>query len=152
MKKNSLIITIIIAIVVGGLAFWGGIQYQKSRFSSSFGSGGRPVVGLNRLSGNQDESNSSRAFLPVSGKVISVEEETITIETQDVGTKIVALSDSTQISKTIQGSLADLKAGEQIMVVGLEDASGVIVAQNVSVGENRAFLGRPENSESGSLD
>jgi hypothetical protein len=104
------------------------------------------------LSGNQDESNSSRAFLPVSGKVISVEEETITIETQDVGTKIVALSDSTQISKTIQGSLADLKAGEQIMVVGLEDASGVIVAQNVSVGENRAFLGRPENSESGSLD
>ncbi|MDD5073939.1 MAG: hypothetical protein PHR64_03015 [Candidatus Shapirobacteria bacterium] len=142
MKKNSLILIIVVAIGIGGLAFWGGVQYQKKQV-------GNPQFGQfsDRVREMPVRNGASGLGQVINGQIISAEDETITLKTQEGNTKIVIYANSTLINKTSQGSFEDLKVGEQIMVVGSEDASGMITAQNISIGENRAFLGRPENPE-----
>ena len=132
MKKNNLILVIVIAVVVGGLAFWGGAQYQKRQIGN-FRSD-QPVNIRGQLK-EMPERNGTQLGRAVNGEIISVEDETITIKTQEDDTRIVIFSDSTRINKTNEGSIADLQIGEQVMVVGAEDTSGAVTAQNISIGE-----------------
>jgi hypothetical protein len=134
MKKNNLILTIIVMFVVGGLAFWSGVQYQKKQ-RVNIGSGqlaNGAAAPVREMPGRNETTQLGRA---VNGEIISVEVEPITIKTQDDDTKIVVYSDSTRVSKTSEGSIADLQIGEQVTVVGAEDTSGVVTAQNISIGE-----------------
>jgi hypothetical protein len=132
MKKNNLILVIVIAVVVGGLAFWGGIQYQKRQIGNLRSDQPANIRGQLKEMPERSGTQLGRA---VNGEIISVEDETITIKTQEDDTRIVIFSDSTRINKTNEGSIADLQIGEQVMVVGAEDTSGVVTAQNISIGE-----------------
>ena len=149
MKKNNLTLVIVIAVVVGGLAFWGGVQYQKKQIGNFRSDQPANIRGQLKEMPERSGTQLGRA---VNGEIISVEDETITIKTQEDDTRIVVFSDLTRINKTNEGSIADLQIGEQVMVVGAEDTSGVMTAQNISIGENRAFLGRLEELETESLD
>ena len=149
MKKNNLTLVIVIAVVVGGLAFWGGVQYQKKQIGNFRSDQPANIRGQLKEMPERSGTQLGRA---VNGEIISVEDETITIKTQEDDTRIVVFSDLTRINKTNEGSVADLQIGEQVMVVGAEDTSGVMTAQNISIGENRAFLGRLEELETESLD
>lgn len=149
MKKNNLILMIIVAVAVGGLAFWGGVQYQKRQIGNFRSDQPANIRGQLKEMPERSGTQLGRA---VNGEIISVDDETITIKTQEDDTRIVIFSDLTRINKTNEGSIADLQIGEQVMVVGAEDTSGVVTAQNISIGENRAFLGRSEEFEAESLD
>lgn len=133
MAKNSFITIIVIAVVVGALGFFGGMQYQKSK-GGSFAPG-RFQNGLNRPSGTQARGG-FQGGRPVSGEIVSIEENTITVKTQDGSSKIVIYSDSTKVNKTSEGSKEDLKTGEQIMVIGTEGTDGIVTAQSISIGGN----------------
>jgi predicted aconitase with swiveling domain len=132
MKKNNLILVIVIVVVVGGLAFWGGVQYQKRQIGNFRSDQPANIRGQLKEMPERSGTQLGRA---VNGEIISVEDETITIKTQEDDTRIVIFSDLTRINKTNEGSIADLQIGEQVMVVGAEDTSGVVTAQNISIGE-----------------
>jgi hypothetical protein len=132
MKKNNLILTIIVMFVVGGLAFWGGVQYQKRQIGNFRSDQPANIRGQLK---EMPERSGTQLGRVVNGEIISVEDETITIKTQEDDTRIVIFSDLTRINKTNEGSIADLQIGEQVMVVGAEDTSGVVTAQNISIGE-----------------
>lgn len=134
MAKNSLITTIIIAVVVGVLGFFGGRQYQKGK-SGNFNRG-QFQNGAARLSGIPGRNGVFQGGRPVSGEIVSVEEKTITVKTQDGSSKIVIYSDSTKVNKTSESSKEDLKTGEQIMVIGTESTDGTVTAQSISIGGN----------------
>lgn len=134
--KNNLIV---IVVVVGCLGFFGGIQYQKSntRYTGLRGQ-------FHQLGDDQDRQvDSSRAngiirrggMSPVSGEILSVDDKNITIKSQDGSSKIIIYTDSTSINKTLEGSLSDLLMGEEVMVVGVENANGIITAQSISIVE-----------------
>lgn len=131
MKSRNLLITIIILLVTGAGSFYGGMLYQKStnKFSQpgQF-SGGVRSTGLTR--------NGNQIGRPVNGEISSVENNTMTIKTDDGSSKIIIYSDSTKVNKTSEGLKDDLKVGEQIMVIGSEGSDGTITAQSISLGGN----------------
>lgn len=148
MAKNSLILTIVIAVVIGALGFYGGIQYQKSQ-RGSFPEGttqGFPG-GTNQQGGTGRQGNTT-GFRPVSGEITSLDGSTITIKTQDGNSKIIIYSTSTKLNKTSEGSVSDLKVGEQVTAIGSESSDGTVTAQSISVG-NGMLQGTPGGDQPG---
>ncbi len=138
MEKNNPILLIIVALIIVGLGFFGGMQYQK-RQKNNFPTNldGR----FPRASGHQRLGNGAN-FRPVNGEVSAIDENTITLKTADGGSKIIIYSGSTKINKTSEGSIDDIKTGDKIMVMGIQDSEGRVTAQSISIGNN-LFLGRP---------
>jgi hypothetical protein len=147
--KNNPTIMIVIAIAIAGVAFFGGMQYQKSQQGSSLtGTFQRFPNGENQQMRRQGVSARSGGF--TSGEIVSIDNNTVTIKTQDGSNKIVVYSDSTKISKTSDGSKSDLKVGERITAVGSE-SSGMITAQNISIGNGIFRMGVPGAAQPGQV-
>ncbi|MCL4417531.1 MAG: DUF5666 domain-containing protein [Actinobacteria bacterium] len=127
MKKIP-VLTIVLLIIVGGGAFFGGMKYQQTKRSSfsqqagTFQRQGRNIMGGNRA-----------GFRPVSGEVISSDDKSITVKLQDGSTKIVLLSDKTQINRAETINKSELKNGEKVAVFGAENSDGSITAQNIQL-------------------
>ena len=146
--KNNLMVTIIVAAIVGGLGFFGGMQYQKAnaRPAGPGGQGGQfqaPGNGQGRpegFSGRNGAAPGGGGFSPVSGEILEIDGETITVKTPEGDSKIIIYSNSTNVNKTSEGSLSDLEVGEEIMVIGNEDTNGTVTAQTISVGGNGGFF------------
>ncbi len=141
--KNPMIMTIIVAIVVGCAAFFGGMQYQKSQTSGPMQGQFRGPNGGGPQGGFQGGSGNRQGMTPVSGEIISQDDTSITVKMQDGSSKIVILSDDTNINKSSEGSKTDLKTGETVTAFGTSNSDGSITAQNVSIGGNMMFRGGP---------
>lgn len=139
--KNPMIITIIVALVVGGAAFFGGMQYQKTQASSPMQGQFRGPNGQAPAGGFQGRGGNSQGMQPVSGEIISQDDTSITVKLQDGSSKIVILSDDTNINKSSEGSKSDLKTGETVTAFGTTNSDGSVTAQNVSIGGNTMFRG-----------
>lgn len=144
MGKNNLILIVIVAAVVGGLGFFGGMQYQKSqggfggnRGPGQFQNGQFPSGGVGGAPSGMRQGGGQ----PVSGEITSIDNETLTVKAQDGSSKIVIYSGSTTVNKTSSGSVSDLQVGEKVTVIGSQDSNGAITAQAISVGSN--MLQRP---------
>jgi hypothetical protein len=142
MKKNAIIITILVAIIAAGAGFFGGMQYQKMQpRSANFaqfagGLGGR---------GGNTRFGQNGANRPVVGEIISSDANSITVKMMDGSTKIVVVGGSTSINKAATGTIADLKTGETVAVFGTQNQDGSVTAQNVQINPQMRF-GRPSES------
>lgn len=132
-NKNNVLITIVVTLIVGVIAFFGGMQYQKMQRITFTGGqfGGR---GGNLSQGNRQFGTGNGVNRPVAGEIISQDDTSITIKMQDGSTKIIILSDKTAINKASTGTKADLKTGEQVGVFGTTNSDGSVTAQNISIG------------------
>lgn len=146
MKKNDLLITIIAVVVVGAVAFFGGMKYQQSQavgpnnFRQFQGAGqgagmmGRSFSGSqNRSFGNGQGRMGMGGSRPVAGEIISQDDKSITVKLPDGSSKLVILPDNVTISKTDTGSKTDLKSGVQVGVFGSENSDGSVTAQNIQL-------------------
>ena len=135
MNKNHLISMAAILIVVGILAFYGGIQYanaSKGAAGNILAQGGQFGQGRNRLGGGQfGKAQAGTAML--NGEILSVDAQSVTVKLADGGSKIAFLSATTKISKTIDATLEDLKVGESLMVNGKDNADGSVTAQTIQL-------------------
>ena len=112
--------------MVGGVAFFGGIQYQKSQRSA----------GRGQFEGGQGQfGNRNGQNRPVTGSIISADDKSITVKLMDGSSKIVILSTTTAINREASGSASDLKTGEKVLVIGKENSDGSITAQNIQLGQ-----------------
>jgi len=133
--KNSIMIAALIAIVVGGAAFFGGMKYQQGKQRSNFRQfAGQQGQGLGN-GGNR------MVFRPLNGEILSSDDKSIIVKLQDESSKIIILSDKTTVNKTSEGSKSDLKTGEKVTVIGTTNSEGSITAQTISIGNN--FPGIP---------
>lgn len=131
--KNPIIITIIVALVVGVGAFFGGMKYQQSKrvtFGGNFAGG----QFQRRAAGNQQFGrNNQQAFRPVMGQIVSLDDKSISVKMPDGSSKIVLLGDNVSITKTNQASKTDLSVGAQVAVFGSQNSDGSISAQTVQL-------------------
>ncbi len=127
MKK--IIIVVVLILIVGAGAFYGGMKYGQSN-----------ILNSRQQFFRGQSANVGRSFRPnnniVAGEVISKDDQSITLKMQDNSSKIVFFSDATTILKTDQGSMADIDVGQQIMVTGQENADGSYTAQTIQQREN----------------
>ena len=152
MKK---VLAIIIAlIVVGSGAFYGGIKYQESKNSS----GNFSRQNFQNLSEEQRQQISERDIRDnlgqsvnrgadqnlFSGEVITKDEESLTLKMIDGGSKIIFFSDSTEISKTTDGSIDEIEIGKQIMISGEQNSDGSYTAKIIQLSPHYPS---PKNNE-----
>ena len=149
MKK---IIPIIIAlIIIGGGVFYGGMKYGqgKSNFSREAFQNLSPEERQQLFQGNVGGSlqrgtgreTGSNFF---GGEVITKDEQSLTVKMPDGGSKIIFFSDSTEISKTAEGSINDIEVGKQITVTGEQNSDGSYTAKTIQLSPR---LPIPRNSE-----
>lgn len=134
--KNT-VVMVVLVLVVGAGAFFGGMKYQQSKrpnFARQFGEGQGMRAGQSQ--GNR------QGFRPVNGEIISSDEKSITVKLQDGSSKIVLFSDKTEINKASSGAKEDLKTGEKVMVIGTENSDSSVTAQNIQLNPiQREFSG-----------
>lgn len=131
MKNNQWIITIIAVIIVGVGGFFGGMQYQKSQRSSAFagfagGQGGQ----FRRFGGANGQAGNTR---PVTGQILNVDSNSITVKMPDGSSKIVLLSGTTPIMEATSASAQALTPGKNVMVLGNANSDGSITATNIQI-------------------
>jgi len=133
--KNPIVITILVAVIVGALAFFGGMKYQQMQRGG--GRNGQFQAG-NFGGGNSGPRGSGApgqrgaGFRPVLGEIISADDKSITVKMDDGSTKIVLVSDTTAINKTNPGTKSDLSIGTKVGVFGA-DNNGTVTAQNIQI-------------------
>lgn len=140
--KNSIIITVIVALVVGGGTFFGGMKYQQGKQPSFMRQGGTGAQGT-RTGTN---SRMGTGFRPVNGEILSADDKSITVKLQDGSSKIVLISDNTSINQASQATKNDLKVGVKVAVVGQQNSDGSVTAQNIQINPiTRNLSGQNQN-------
>jgi hypothetical protein len=136
MKNNTMIVTVLAVVVVGALAFFGGMKYQQMQ-PSQFAAGQFGVMGRG---GNTGAGGARGAFggarngmRQTVGEILSADDQSITVKLPDGSTKIALLTKTTTVSKATEGSVADLKVGERVGVFGTENTDGSVTAQNIQL-------------------
>lgn len=115
-------------LVVGGAAFYGGIQYQKSQSvgGRSFASGQQGT----RRTGTGARRMGNGTTL---GDILNVDSSSITVKLTDGSSRIVLFSNKTVYNKTAPVDKSELKVGEKVSVFGTANTDGSITAQNVQL-------------------
>ncbi len=131
--KNSVILTVILVIVVGAAAFFGGMQYQKSQRNNQFAQFAGQQGGNGTFQRRFGGTNGQTGEQAVIGEILKIDDNSITIKSQDGNSKIVLLSGSTAINKQDTGSKDDLKTGEKVAVFGKSNSDGSVTAQSVQL-------------------
>jgi len=141
------IVAVIIAVVVGALAFYGGVQYQLSKQSAGRGSYATGQLGAGRTGTGTRRTASGQ---PVSGKILNIDTSSITVELTDGSSRIVLLSDKTIFNKTATVDKSELKVGDKVGVFGTTNTDGSVTAQNVQLNPQFRMGGTAGGSASGS--
>ncbi len=146
----NLLLTASALAVVGATSFFAGTKFQQSRIlNGNFGNKTQVGQMMNgRENGQFDLKRTGSQGMqqgtgvgtgigfgrPTSGEVIAMDEKSITVKSEDGSTKIVLFSDQTTVNKTEVGAKTDLKAGDQIMVIGSQNQDGSLTAQVINLG------------------
>lgn len=125
MKKSKILIPVVVLLVliVGGGGFFGGMRYQKSKTPARMANRGQGIAGRFQNQGT-----------PVSGEIIDKDEKSITVKLQDGSSRIIFISDSTQINKQAPGTKDDLTKGTQVFATGSENPDKSITANSIQIG------------------
>mgnify|MGYP001582057086 CR=1 FL=1 len=137
--KNIIASVLVTTALVGSGAFYGGMQYGKTQasalpdFAGNMGGGFDPSqlppggargAGLNRAGGTGGFA---------SGEILSIEDGSLTISLPDGGSKLIFFSDTSEITKSAEGSKSDLTEGTNITITGTANDDGSITATSVQI-------------------
>jgi len=149
---NKLIaIVIATAVVVGGGAFFGGMKYAESK-SPRGRLSQADFQNLQNLSPEERQqrlqelgANAGARFRGGAGggqrggggftvgEIIAKDDKSVTVKLQNGGSKIIFLSDSTEITKSAAGALSDLEIGKNISVNGSTNSDGSVTAKTIQL-------------------
>ena len=129
MMKKYLPIVIVV-VVVGAAAFYGGMQYGQGTANAALQQLRMQAFGGANGAGRRGGQNGA-GF--TGGQIVSVDAQSITVGTQNNGSRIVFFASSTQIMKSAPGTPADLKAGQNVVVSGTANSDGSITAQSIQI-------------------
>lgn len=146
-KQISVTVTVIIAIVVAGLAFYGGTVFASMKPKVAGGPGmqaGQPGAnGIGARGGRGGAAGAGGFGNGVAGEVVSKDAQGLTIKLQNGSTEIVLVSGTTKINKTVAGTIADVTVGSTISVLGTSNSDGSVTAQMVQIRPPMAPIAAP---------
>ena len=132
-KKIQYIVAVVVAVVIGGGAFYGGMAYAKNKVASQRSS----FQGM-RMGGRFAAGNNF-----VGGTVVAKDAQSITIKDRSGNSRIIFYSGTTDVGKFVQGTVDDLAVGKTVMVNGKTNSDGSITAQSIQI---RPMLPTPTTS------
>lgn len=131
MTKNSKFTIIAVIIVIA--SFYAGMKYGQIGNNSQFpGINGSRTARSGMMGATGGMKGSSTAGLTI-GEILSTDGKSITVKLGNGGSKIVFLSDTTQVMKSTTGALTDLAVGQQVMITGKSNPEGTLNAQTIQI-------------------
>ncbi len=136
------VILIAVVIIVGGGAFYGGIEYGKSTrqnfaWQNLDGQNLSPEQRQQFFQGNASGTfpgGVNRAGVNfISGEIIAKDENSITLKLTGGSSKIIFYSDTTEVSKFATGTSSDLEVGKTVMINGKTNQDGSLTAQSIQI-------------------
>ncbi len=135
--KKHIVYYIVIAVVVGAAAFYGGMVYAQSNRSlqaNLFQQGGAAGAGARFQRGGGTGTGGTRAGGGlVNGQIINKDDKSITIKLNNGSTQFIFFSPSTQILKSDTGTADDLQTGTNVMASGTTNTDGSVTAQMIQI-------------------
>ena len=134
MNKNILLVLLV--LVVGGGAFYGGMRYSRSSadVAPAFGKQGQIPNGTSV--GFQPRGNFGTGTFgtgAVNGEIIAKDATSFTVKSRDGGSRIVFYSTSVEVGKFVSGTANDLVIGKTVVVTGKTNTDGSITATSVQL-------------------
>ena len=153
MKPAQIAIAAVIALLLAGGGFAAGMTVGKgsaneaSASASPSGAAGRGTITGRAGQGGAQGGSGAAGGQAMAGRIISVNDGSITIEVRQGGaqgasptvtSQIVLVGSTTRIVKTVETDikLSDLKANDQVTIVGTTDANGNVAATAIVAGGN----------------
>ncbi len=134
MKKNPILLVVIVALIVGAAAFYGGTMYASNKANNGDGANRRNFNGAGGFGRNPAGGAIGGGL--VNGEILKQDATSITVKMRDGTSRIVFLSGTTQIQKSTDGTVADLSVGKQVMVMGKQNSDGTVTAEDVQIRPN----------------
>ena len=134
--KKFIFPVVVLVIVVGGVSFFAGMNYQEGRVRGMM----QGIRGSQAQRRHPGQRLDGAGLTPVRGTIIKQDDSSITVELPDGGSKIVLLTDSTAISKSSEAAIENLVEGVGVSIFGKENSDGSVTATNVQL--NPAEVGR----------
>ena len=128
LSKNCIAGIIVGFIIVAIVFFFIGEKVGASRKTTRAGVGQYGMMGGTRGGGMRSLAGNS-AF----GTILSTDASSITLSTLGGGSKIILISPTTSVMKSVPGSQTDLTTGQSVMITGTPNADGSISATTVSI-------------------
>lgn len=159
MKKILIIVgAVLLAGLIAAGSFWAGMAYQTNKAEQAranffnargqlgegqFPQGGQfPGGGEFFQEGQLPGNGQGGGFFGrggTAGQVKSIDGNTMMLSTAEA-VKTVQLSDTTQIEKTVQGTVSDLQPGTRVVVIGQAEKDGRLNATRIQIlSENAVF-------------
>ncbi len=79
------------------------------------------------------------------GQIISMDDSSLTIKLIDDSSKIVILTNSTEVNKTEKVSMEDLSEKLQVIIFGQTNSDGSVTAENIQIGLGNIQREKEEN-------
>jgi hypothetical protein len=139
MKNAKVIVPVILVLVGLGVGFFGGIQYRNYQIAKTRGSFVLGANGAQRFTGTRGTGQVGGMMRAgaVTGSILSIDANSITVKLADGSSKIVLFSTSTTYSNTVSAAQTDLKVGENVVIVGATNSDGSVTATNVQINPTR---------------
>jgi len=135
-------------LVVGGGSF--AVGYKVAQGKNSIGSIARNGTGQMMGRGNDDSRGQGqqvggmmRGNRQIAGEVISLDDKTMTVKMPDGSSKIILLSSTMTVSKSVEAPKTDLKVGSKVAVFGAQNTDGSQTATTIEL--DPKFLGQTQN-------
>lgn len=141
MKNNKVVTVVVVGVLLMAVAFFGGMKYSQSQVVGQKGEG--IYTGQQGKFGGGMNGNRAKGANVVTGEILSMDDESVTLKLVSGGSKIVLLSDKTQVVKSVEGSKADLKQGLNLVITGAANADGSVTAENIQI---RPAQSKPDQS------
>ena len=112
-NKINLLVAVVIVVLVSGLSFVGGMQYQKGKQTDDRS----PANGEFGRNGSSDNQPGSHMRIPDIGKVTAIDSTSITVDmTRGETTTLGITSDTKVLSNGTVIAISDVKVGDKVLV------------------------------------
>lgn len=125
--KKVWFVPVTTGIVVGIIAFYLGMNYGQQSAAASRQQAMQQFRGQRTGTGQQNGGG------VINGQVLSKDAQSVTVKMRDGSSKIVFYSSSTSVTKPTPGSINDISANSQVMIVGTQNSDGSVTAQSIQV-------------------
>jgi hypothetical protein len=138
-KNTNPIFPIILVLVGLGAGFFGGIQYRNYQINKARTAVGGAAGTFQRFTGTRTGGAAGQNGMmrggtgAVSGSVLSMDANSITVKLADGSSKIVLFSTSTTYSNIAVAAQTDLKVGSEVAVFGAANSDGSVTATSVQI-------------------
>lgn len=135
----------LILVAVLGIGIFGGVLIGQNTGGSAqaggMGQGGMTAPDGAAGGGTAPDGAAGGMGGFTSGTVVSVDGDTIVLETSDGEQVTVSTSDDTTVTTTEESDVASLATGDTLTVMGEADDSGDVAATSITEGESAGFGG-----------